>query len=1589
MKIVRRILKIIAWSILSVLLLVVLTVSLIYVPAVQDFVVPKVLDKVNESGDMHINLGKLRLAFPLSVELHDLEVMQQGDTMLTLSRANVSVALRPLIDGNIAATGIFADDVFFKSGTPDSVTYIRANLDHLRLDRAKVNLASSHVDAGRIKLEQGVISLALKNDTTPPTPPSDLPWVIDIESVKLSKIAYTMTMESSIESVDADLALLSLSKAGINLADHKIAIADIGVEGLSGTVLTSPTPVATPEAPADTFPSKPYDIAIGKMSLAQSNLLYAVKGAKPQPGLDFNYIKLSDIAIDIDSFAMQGTSISVPLKKLYAAERSGLNLDASGYFAMDSTQIRAKDFSILSRGTHIDLSAIYGLTADAADAPLEAEISAEIAPYDVVLAMPSLESLISALPRNRKLRVGVDLSGTLADLNLRSAFASMAGYWDIKASGKLAGMDNIDNAVGSVDISGHMTNINFAKPMFLDKASLASVNLPPFAIGGKAKLNRGVIDGNVKVTSGNGDVALDASWNNRRTIYDITLAARQFPVASFMPGLGVGTTTANVKLKGQGLDLFSPKTRIGADIDLAETTYNRQPLRNLTLAATLAEGNAKVSLASANPGVDLHINADGNLFGDTYRWNLAGDIADLDLHALGLMDSTMNVKMAFDGRAAYTPKSGAIDAEMDFPSFDILLGADHIKGSNLFTTFVSNDSLTDAVISNADLNIDFSSPEKLSDMLARADSISATINRSFDLRNVDVVGFQRALPQFRLKVDAGPDNFVSSYLADMGDSFRSLSFTASNDTIISLDAKVDSLVVGSTRIDKIDFNAYQRDQYLRYRLMVNNEPGTLDQFAKIQANGYIAENKLSLFLSQKDIEGKTGYNLGAMVTLRDSTFMLKLVPYKPTIAYKNWTVNPENYIIYNYEHPHIDANLIMQSDESKLHIYTRADSVSVDGEINRRERLYVDIDQIHIQDWLAISPYAPPMRGDLSAKINIGQVGNDLNGTGTVTLADFTYDKRRVGTFDLDLDLTTSRSGTIHASTALAVDGVKAITASGNLNDSTALHPFLLDFKMIRFPLACANPFISQTGTLSGFLNGSMDVTGSLDAPRFDGYLDFDSAAVNVAMLGSSFRFSDEKIPVDTNIVHFSDYKIFGSNSNPLAVNGVVDLRSLSQIGIDLGLKADNMQVVNGKKSRKSDVYGKAFIDLDATVKGSLSFLDINANLSVNSGTNVTYVISDAQAALASRSNSDLVKFVNFNDTASVANADTIAPSSGAINLQALLSIQPGAIIGVDLAQTGNNRVQIQPTGNLDYSLNPLGQQRLTGRINLNKGYARYTPPLMSEKMFDISEGSYVAFTGDLMNPQLHLNAVDKLLANVTQEGQNSRLIYFDVGLSVTGTLNQMDIKFDLSTDDDITVQNELQSMSPEQRANQAMNMLLYNTYTGPNTKASSSLGGNLLYSFLESTVNSWMANNIKGVDISFGVDQYQRTLDGTSSTTTSYSYKVSKSFLDDKIKIVVGGNYSNDPDEDIAQSLLNDVSIEYYINKSGTMYVRVFRHTGYESILEGEITQTGVGFVYKRKLRKFRYLFNFLYPKNWHKAKSKEPEKTVEIIDPNDDIPQ
>ncbi len=141
---------------------------------------------------------------------------------------------------------------------------------------------------------------------------------------------------------------------------------------------------------------------------------------------------------------------------------------------------------------------------------------------------------------------------------------------------------------------------------------------------------------------------------------------------------------------------------------------------------------------------------------------------------------------------------------------------------------------------------------------------------------------------------------------------------------------------------------------------------------------------------------------------------------------------------------------------------------------------------------------------------------------------------------------------------------------------------------------------------------------------------------------------------------------------------------------------------------------------------------------------------------------------------------------------------------------------------------------------------------------------------------------------------------------------------------------------------------------------------------------------------MSFGVDQYDKTVDGQNSSTTSYSYQVSKSLFSNRFKIVVGGKYSTDApaDENFAQNLISDISFEYTLKQTNSlsMLVRLFRHVGYESILEGEITETGVGFTMRRRLSDLRRLFKVRWGKR-NSPKVIQNDSTSGKIDGGDTI--
>ena len=126
------------------------------------------------------------------------------------------------------------------------------------------------------------------------------------------------------------------------------------------------------------------------------------------------------------------------------------------------------------------------------------------------------------------------------------------------------------------------------------------------------------------------------------------------------------------------------------------------------------------------------------------------------------------------------------------------------------------------------------------------------------------------------------------------------------------------------------------------------------------------------------------------------------------------------------------------------------------------------------------------------------------------------------------------------------------------------------------------------------------------------------------------------------------------------------------------------------------------------------------------------------------------------------------------------------------------------------------------------------------------------------------------------------------------------------------------------------------------------------LMGFLQSQLDNISRDAFRTVDVSVGIEPLQDGVSGVS-TRTDYSFSIAKRLWNDRIRIVIGGSVTTSNERIESDDIINNISIEWRIVPNGSQYLRFFYDKNYESILEGEIRETGVGYAYRRQLRKLK----------------------------------
>ncbi len=1514
---IKKALKWLGITVATPIALFLLLAILLYIPPVQNFAVHQVANYLSGNLGMDVRIDKVRLAFPLDLAVHHMTAVEKGDTLLNADRLRLNVKLMPLFEGRADVDGFELYGLVIDTKSYISDTRIKGHAGKLTAAAHGVDWEKELVNLDHARLHDADIYVTLSDTAKKDTTESKAKWNIAVKKVDIER-----------------------SKVHLQMPGDSMRIyANLGRAALRGGA----------------FDTGRNYYAVKALQLQDCDVNYDIPYIKPVAGIDPNHIAVKRLTLMLDTLSYNNEGVlRAGLRGLTLHEKCGLDVTRlSGSVYMDTTQLRLPALLLRTPASRIDADVAFDFKAFSAGkgGHCQAMVDASIGYDDIrTLATGYVDkAYLRALP-HRPLAIKGTVSGNIDHLRLPSLTLNMPGVLQASANG-YTNFVTKDWRNGKFNFN--LRTKSMAAVRQLMPASLKqSINVPDgLSLRGKAAFNGSRYDADIKAGIGRGALTAKAKLDVKRETYNVVATAHQLPIASIVRGVPVGPFSGSLRASGSGWDVMSPRASLTADAKVNALSYERYPLGGISVKANMRGGKAVAHFEADNPLLQGNGHIEALLGRHNYEVAVKASLPNLDLKKLGVTADTLYFGTDIDIKAtankAFTAYalSGSI-ANNHFTTQRMSAMAKDI----LFDLTTSRDTTT-ANISAGDLRLRLGAKGDIPHLGTHLARFANELQKEAKTYNIDQERLKTYLPVMAFYLDAGRDNPLYNIARMKGYSFSSAYVNLNTDPHVGMtgDARMGALNVGALLLDTIDTHIFQDSTGVQMRGLVKNgkkNPNPLE----VRMRSYVMRSGAGIELSYYDSEGERGVDVGLQAALVDGGLNIHLYPENPVLAYRNFKVNKDNYIFLGKDNS-IRADVdLLADDGTGLKIYGEPkDSVN---------DLTVSVNQVNLGELSAVLPYMPKLSGMLSGDVHVTDDSQhkQLSAMASLTADNFKYEDMPLGNVGIDAVYLPKTGGEHQASAFISSNGKEVLACNGTYFDRNG-GTFEGDAQLHDFPLQMLNGFMASTDVaLKGIAGGDLRVNGSLDKPVINGSLDLDSAHIYSDVYGFDLRTDERALDIKDSRIIFSDYRLFSTGKEPMVLNGTFDMSDFERMRMDFAMRANNFELINTRKKAQSMLFGKVYANYIGTLKGTTDNLSLRGKLEVLDRTDVTYILKDSPLSVDDRLH-DLVQFTNFKDSTQTAQPEKAV--DGGMDITMGISISDAAIFHCNLSDDGQSYVKLEGGGDMTLRMTQQGDMRMTGLFTTNSGEMKYQLPVIPLKTFQIVQGSYVQFTGDVMNPTLNIAAKERTKAVVTEDDKQ-RSVAFDVGVKITKPLNDMGLEFTIEAPEDLNIQNQLASMSAEQRGKAAVTMMATGMYMTDETMMSGSgfKANNALNAFLQSEIQNIAGSALKTIDINLGVES------GTSQTgtsTTDYSFQFAKRFWGNRISVIIGGKVSTGADAtNSAESFINNVSVEYRLDQGATRYVKAFYDRDTQDPLEGQLTKTGAGLVLRRKTDKLGELFIF-----------------------------
>lgn len=1481
---------------------------LLYFPPFQQWAVNNASGIISEKTGWDVRVGRIYLSFPLHLKLWEVEALSTAtrDTIATLNHLDIDLPVAPLLKGHIPVTAARIRGLKLDYTLPDSTLYLKGDISSLEAHNLLFDIKGTRLTLGSAYISDGDAYVYYHNSNPKPPKKSSKPstFVLSIGKAHIERLKGIFTMNRDTNLVDVTINSAKVHGTIVNIADNAYSAAAIQLDGKVDRAAADldflPYPwqvqIETKDAYYDLMHRTHADVLSGYFRAGDG---WEVNRLKAKVHKDTTALEVKELDVALRQSNVRG-EVVMPFDQWMPSTKGKARVALRGKIAMSEIERFGMQQLGFPQTAPIDfILESEGVLDDKIDFVADIE-----APGLVKLkSKGKLLSLFSSDRRKAQIKLyleGGAVMSTLGQLGVKSQ-----GVWQIPEGVRLE---------GDIDYSN-------------DKVKITSTLMPP----------KGVI-------------SLDAVYQPKRKSYKADVVLDRVDLRTILPSDTISLVSGRLRGEGRGFDLFDSRTQADVELVIDTLRYRSSTFSGLTLISQIKDNLGFVAINSESEQLRFSTQVDAVMRPDDL-------LADINIKVDTLVPAALGMRTKLlEGASLELRSSLRTDLKQHY-SFKGEIEETHlstdrglIRPANIYLDALSTDSLLKASVKSGDLNIDFNSQNGLNEFTGRLTKLTKEIkNFTADTTGItDISPWLALYPDMHLSFTMGRNNALRSYLDEhlLGWQRVRVELGTTTHEGVSGEIYVKGFQKGTYRLDEMDM-VIRQDSSFFYGVASVNKERFRDQ-APYNAMLSLTSNvhRTELFTQVTDEKNRNFLQLGLDLTKQhngDLTFAF--TPDPQVLAYNSFKVQGLNYLtLPTNNRMTILADLaLITSDSASIHVH------HVDQVGDAPHTIRADIRHFGLERIKEL-PFVPDMDGVVNLSADFIQQPQGYEYGVKANISSFSYDKKRIGNVALEGHVVPTDKGA-HARALLSLDDKQVGTMQAFTGKSKGAKP-LWQLSLSQLPIERANPFLPASlaelrGKVDGYLSnyqGSDIITAK--AADIQGHITLDEAMLFVPMINESFALDNRSIEVRNNKVYLDKYKLTFNDKSQLTTHGTLDLAD--NMRLDLRLQGDDMLLLDSKRTDQTILHGRLNADADLTLKGPARSLSVRGKVAVNGNSNLTYVVKDSPLERRNKLEG-LIEFADFSDTLFMARRSTVDTLSlGGMDVRLSIHIDPAMRATAILTPDESNKIYIQGGGDLNFSLPPYGQMALFGTYEVGDGYLNYSIPPIPSRRFTVQRDSRVTWSGPLLNPNIDFKATSRISSTVTDENEASRKVNFDVSLIAKNNVDNLAILYTMDAPEDLQMRNTLAALTDEERGRQAIMMLATGTYLG--SKGSTTGGFDMnatLSSLITSQLNNLMGEAL-GADINLGVESGSEATGGG----TNYSYSIAKKFYNDRINVSIGGRVeTGNAAREVNQSFINNMSVDYRLDQAGTHYLRLFHKKNYENLLDGEVVETGVGYVMRRKL--------------------------------------